>query len=183
MNIILFGAPGVGKGTQAELLASKLNLPHVSTGAIFRSAISEGTDLGLKAKAFSDSGTLVPDELTTSLAIEAISTDKCPNGFILDGFPRNINQAQALQESLNIQNRNIDFVVCLTVPENELVSRMLNRGRVDDTEEVIRTRFKVYEELTSPVLDFYKNIMEIIQINGVGELNEISERIVNSLVK
>lgn len=181
MNIVLFGAPGVGKGTQAELLANKLGLPHISTGAIFRKNISENTPLGLQVREFTDNGKLVPDELTTALALDAITVQNCPNGFILDGYPRNLAQARALHSSLTSQSRQIDKVICLSVPEEELVNRMLSRGRADDNEEVIRTRFQIYENETAPVLNFYKQILEISEIDGVGELQEIHNRILSAV--
>lgn len=181
MNIVLFGAPGVGKGTQAEILAERLGVRHISTGAIFREAIAAEKPMGLEAKRYMDEGRLVPDEVTTAIAIEAI--DGVGNGFILDGFPRNRNQAESLHEALLTRGRSIDRVVYLTAPLDELVQRMMKRGRADDTEEVIRTRFEIYERETAPVLDFFREIDHVVEINGVGEIEEVQQRILAVLNK
>ena len=179
MNIVLFGAPGVGKGTQAEILAERLGVRHISTGAIFREAITAQKPLGLEARRYMDEGRLVPDEVTTAIALEAI--DASPDGFILDGFPRNRNQAESLHKALVAGGRNIDRVVYLTAPLDELIQRMMKRGRADDTEDVIRTRFDVYDRETSPVLDFFREIDHVVEINGVGEIEEVQQRILSAI--
>lgn len=181
MNIVLFGAPGVGKGTQAAILAERLGIPHISTGAIFRAAVAAGKPLGLEAKRYMDDGLLVPDELTTAIALEALAEPECAGGFILDGYPRNSSQAAALVEDLRAHGRAVDRVVYLTAPIDELVQRMLKRGRPDDTEDVIRTRFEVYEQETSPVLDFFRGFAEVVELNGVGEIDEVQDRILTAL--
>ena len=181
MNIVLFGAPGVGKGTQAAILAERLAIPHISTGAIFRAAVAAGKPLGLEAKRYMDDGILVPDELTTAIALEALAEPECAKGFILDGYPRNTSQAQALTESLTAAGRTVDYVIYLTAPLDELVERMLKRGRPDDTEEVIRTRFEVYDQETSPVLNFFRAHGEVIELNGVGEIDDVHSRIMSVL--
>ncbi len=181
MNIVLFGAPGVGKGTQAAILAERLGIPHISTGAIFRAAIAAGKPLGIQAKRYMDDGLLVPDELTTAIALEALAEPECVHGFILDGYPRNRSQAQALTESLASAGRAVEYVVYLTAPIDELVERMLKRGRPDDTEEVIRTRFEVYEQETAPVLDFFRERGEVVELNGVGEIEDVQARILSVL--
>lgn len=183
MNIIFFGAPGVGKGTQAAMLAERLEIPHISTGAIFRAAIQSGQELGQKVKHYTDNGLLVPDELTTEIAVSALNEPTCANGFILDGFPRNLGQAEALSTALTAAGRTIDRVIYLTAPEEEIIQRMLNRGRVDDNEEVIKRRLEVYDQETSPVLGFYRansgNVVK--EVNGLGEVAEVQERIVLAL--
>jgi adenylate kinase len=177
MNIILFGAPGVGKGTQAAILAERLGIPHISTGALFRAAVSAGTPLGIEAKSYMDNGILVPDELTTRIALEALDAPEAAVGFILDGYPRNADQAEALSNALAAKGAAIDRVVYLTAPIDELVERMLKRGRQDDTEDVIRTRFEVYEKETAPVLDYFRAIDHVVELNGVGEIEEVHQRI------
>jgi adenylate kinase len=181
MNIVLFGAPGVGKGTQAAILSERLGIPHISTGAIFRAAISAGRPLGLEAKRYMDDGLLVPDELTTAIALEALAEPECARGFILDGYPRNRSQAEALATAMNEAGKKIDKVVYLTAPLDELVDRMLKRGRQDDTEEVIRTRFEVYDQETAPVLDYFREIDHVTEVYGVGEIEEVQARIIDAL--
>ncbi len=177
MNLIFIGAPGVGKGTQAELLANRLAIPHISTGAIFREAVGQGTELGLKAKDYMDRGALVPDELTTAMVVEALGAPSNAGGFILDGYPRNISQAEALEQALTDEGREIDRVLYLTAPQQEIVTRMLARGRNDDTEEVINYRLEVYRSETEPVLDFYRTRGLVTEVYGVGEIDEVHERV------
>jgi adenylate kinase len=177
MNLIFFGAPGVGKGTQAEKLAERLGIPHISTGAIFRAAMQEGSELGLSVKQYYDKGELVPDELTTAIVVDTLRKPAFDDGFILDGFPRNLAQAEALQSALEEQNRSIDRVLYLTAPEEEIVSRMLARGRNDDTRDVIENRLKVYRSETEPVLDFYRERNHVINVDGVGDIDQVHERV------
>ncbi len=181
MNIIFFGAPGVGKGTQAEILAERLGVPHISTGAIFRAAVSAGKPLGLKAREYMDQGLLVPDELTTAIALEALAEPECAAGCILDGYPRNRSQAEALQASFESRGTTVDRVVYLTAPDEELIERMLKRGRADDTREVIVKRFQVYLDETAPVLDFYRERGDFTELNGVGDVDEVHERIMAAI--
>lgn len=181
MNIILFGAPGVGKGTQAEKLAERLDIPHISTGAIFRAAMDAKKELGLKVREYYDKGLLVPDELTTAIALEALCEPTCARGFILDGYPRNTGQAESLTAALNDQHKPIDRVIYLTAPEDEIVERMLKRGRLDDTEEVIKRRLNVYQEETEPVLGYFRNMDLVTEINGFGQVEEVQERILAAL--
>jgi adenylate kinase len=181
MNLIFFGPPGVGKGTQAEILAKRLNIPHISTGAIFRAAVAAGSPIGLELKEYMDHGVLVPDELTTAAALDALGQPDCANGFILDGYPRNLSQAQALSTALDTKGKGIDRVISLTVPTEEIVARMMNRGRSDDTPEAIRTLFDVYDQQTAPVLDYYRDRDLVREVNGFGEINEVHERIVAAL--
>jgi adenylate kinase len=181
MNVILFGAPGVGKGTQAAILSERLSIPHISTGQIFRESIAAGTELGLKAKEYMDAGRLVPDEITTAMALETLDAPECSNGFILDGYPRNTAQAEALTDALEARNCRIDRVIYLVAPLDELTTRMLKRGRGDDSEEVIRTRFDVYERETAPVLRYFAERGLVTEVNGLGEIDEVSDRILEAL--
>lgn len=181
MNIILFGAPGVGKGTQAEVLAERLGIAHISTGAIFRENISRETELGLRVKRFLDDGLLVPNELTTAIALDAVGRAEEKGGFILDGFPRNIEQAEALSASLSEDGKKIDRVIYLTAPAEEITARMLKRGRPDDTEEVIRTRLEVYDNETAPVLGFFRDLGLVTEVYGVGEIQEVHERVMSAI--
>ncbi len=181
MNIILFGAPGVGKGTQAAILSERLGVPHISTGAIFREAVAAEKPIGLEVKRYMDEGLLVPDELTTAVAIDALNEERCASGFILDGYPRNESQAEALLKALESSNRSVDRVIYLTAPIDELVERMRKRGRADDTEDVIRTRFDVYNNETAPVLDYFRRTNQVIELNGVGEVEEVQQRILDAI--
>lgn len=184
MNIILFGAPGAGKGTQAKLLQDKYSIPHLSTGDIFRSAIKNETPLGVKVKAILDEGKLVPDDIVVGLVADELKKPKYENGFILDGFPRTVPQAEAFDKIAEDQDKAIDAFVVLTVPENELVSRILSRGqgRADDTEEKIKTRLEVYHNETKPVQNYYDSKGLVKEIDGIGTIDEIFERI-SSTVK
>jgi adenylate kinase len=181
MNLILFGAPGVGKGTQAELLAARLGIPHISTGAIFRQSMSSGSDMGKEVKDYLDKGRLVPDELTTRIAVDAISQEDAEAGFILDGFPRNTMQAESLVAALRDKDRVIDRVIYLTAPDHEIIARMLSRGRPDDNDGVIKTRLEVYNRETAPVLDYFRARGLVSEVNGVGGVNEVQERIMAAI--
>jgi len=182
MNLILFGPPGVGKGTQAERLRDHYHLHHISTGDILRAAVKAGAPLGLEAKRYMDSGGLVPDEVIIGLVGEVLVKDRAEGkGFLLDGFPRTVAQAEALEklfEELAITDVRI---ISLDAPEDELVERLVKRGldsgRSDDTEETIRHRLEVYQEQTSPVQDFYKKHRKVAGVDGLGGIDEITERI------
>jgi adenylate kinase len=183
MNIILFGPPGAGKGTQAKLLQDKYSIPHLSTGDIFRTAIKNQTPLGVKVKSILDSGQLVPDETVVDLVADELKNPKYDSGYILDGFPRTVPQARAFDEIAENQNKAVDAFVVLTVPEEELISRILSRGqgRADDTEDKIKTRLKVYHEETEPVQNHYAAKDVVKEIDGIGTIDEIFERITSSL--
>lgn len=179
MNIILFGPPGAGKGTQAKLLQDKFSIPHLSTGDIFRTAIKNETPLGVKVKSILDSGQLVPDETVVDLVAEELKHTKYDGGFILDGFPRTVPQAEAFDKIAQNQNKAVDAFVVLTVPEEELISRILSRGqgRSDDTEDKIKTRLNVYHDETEPVQNHYTAKGVVKEIDGIGTIDEIFERI------
>ena len=177
MKIIMLGAPGAGKGTQAKQIAAKYSIPHISTGDIFRANIKNGTELGKKAKTYMDQGALVPDELTCDLVMDRIQQDDCKNGFVLDGFPRTIAQAEALKKMLAERGQDVSVMVDLDVPEEELMVRLIKRGkdsgRADDNEETIKKRLHVYHSQTAPLIDWYKNEKKYQHINGLGTMEGI----------
>ncbi|MCP9291229.1 MULTISPECIES: adenylate kinase [Gracilimonas] len=183
MNIILFGPPGAGKGTQAKLLQDEFNIPHLSTGDIFRAAIKNKTPLGVKVKSILDSGELVPDQTVVDLVADELSKDKYQEGYILDGFPRTVVQAEAFDAFLENNNDELDAFILLSVPEEELIKRILSRGegRSDDTEEKVKTRLQVYREETRPVMKHYKKQGKVQEIDGIGTIDEIFGRIKNAL--
>ncbi len=181
MRVVLLGPPGAGKGTQAVRLAEKLGIPHISTGELFRHNISEGTPLGVRAKHYLDAGELVPTSLTNDLVDDRLNDDDVASGFILDGFPRTIDQAEALHDMLERRGLKLDAVLELRVPEEVLISRLMGRGRADDTEDVIRNRFRVYRDETAPLLTYYENEHELKTVDAVGTLDEVFERAVQLL--
>ena len=185
MNIIIFGPPGAGKGTQAALIIEKYNLPHLSTGNLFRAAIKNQTPLGIKVKGIIDAGNLVPDETVVDLVAEELEDPKYENGCVFDGFPRTAVQAEAFDNLLASKGQKVDAFISLEVPEEELVKRILSRGqgRTDDTEEGIKTRLQVYHNETAPVLEHYKSHDQAYEIDGVGSVEEIFGRIVEVLGK
>lgn len=207
MNIVLFGAPGAGKGTQAKELIDKYGIPQISTGDLFREAIGNKTELGMKAKEFMDNGQLVPDSLTMSIVEERFKQPDCQNGFILDGFPRTVFQAEELDKMLSKMGKKIDKVVALEVRDSEIVERITGRRiskstgkiyhikynppidekledlyqREDDTEEIVVKRLTAYKIQTAPVLDYYKSQDKVISIDGEQEVSKITADIMNIL--
>lgn len=179
MRIVLLGPPGAGKGTQAQKLAEKLGVPHISTGDLFRHNISNNTDLGIEAKKYLDAGDLVPATLTNALVDDRLDDEDAAAGFILDGFPRSVEQAKALDDMLTKRELSLDAVLEFRVPEEELVSRLKGRGRADDTEDVIRNRFNVYRDETAPLLDYYSD--SLVTVDAVGELDEVFSRALKAL--
>jgi adenylate kinase len=179
VRLVLVGPPGAGKGTQAVRLAERLDVPHISSGDLFRANLREHTELGLAAQRYMDAGELVPDEVTVGMLRERLAEDDAAKGFILDGFPRTAPQADALDELLTAAGNELDAVVSLEVPEDVLVQRLLGRGRDDDTEDVIRRRQEVYREETSPLLEHYAE--QLVTVDAVGEVADITDRIVDAL--
>ncbi|OKH80964.1 adenylate kinase [Mycobacterium sp. ST-F2] len=179
MRMVLLGPPGAGKGTQAEKLAEKFGIPQISTGDLFRSNISKGTPLGVEAKKYLDAGDLVPAELTNALVDDRLDADDTAAGFILDGFPRSVEQAVALREMLAKRSLKLDAVLEFRVSESELLTRLKSRGRADDTEEVILNRMKVYRDETAPLLDYYQD--ELVSVDAVGGLDEVFARALQAL--
>ncbi|MCF6300945.1 MAG: adenylate kinase [Proteobacteria bacterium] len=185
MRIVLLGAPGSGKGTQAKLLMEEFKIPHISTGDLLRSAIAAKTALGLEAKKVMDKGNLVSDETVLGILKDRIMQQDATSGFILDGFPRNLIQAEMLENLLTELNLPLDHVVLIEVNPDEVVTRIAKRaeleGRSDDTEEVVRNRLKIYKELTEPVADYYTKQDLVTQVLGAGSIDEVQQRIVSTL--
>lgn len=186
MYIIFMGPPGAGKGTQAGLLIAKLGIPQISTGDIMRKAIKDGTELGGKAKVYIDAGNLVPDPLVIALIRERLSAPDARNGFLLDGFPRTVDQAKALDELFEEMKIPETKVLELEVPEKVLLDRIINRGtqgsgRSDDNAEVAINRLKVFWEQTAPVIAFYADAKRVTKVDGLGSVEEVHKRICDSL--
>ncbi|WP_257159296.1 adenylate kinase [Corynebacterium cystitidis] len=181
MRLVLLGPPGAGKGTQAEILSKKLNVPHISTGDLFRANIGEGTPLGIEAKSYIDAGKLVPDDVTVRMVESRLAEPDAKNGFLLDGFPRNTAQAEVLEEMLEKNGTRLDGVLSFEIDEDVVVERMLARGRADDNEETIRTRLEEYREKTKPVTDYYGD--KIIAIDAEGDVDEVNARAMEKLGK
>jgi adenylate kinase len=181
VRVVLLGPPGAGKGTQAEKLAEKLEIPQISTGELFRQNIGDGTKLGLEAKRYLDAGDLVPSDLTNQLVDDRLDHADAANGFILDGYPRSVEQAKALHEMLERRGTDIDAVLEFRVSEDELFQRLKARGRADDTEEVIRNRMKVYRDETAPLLEYYSG--QLKTVDAVGSLDEVFARALRALGK
>ena len=179
--IIFLGPPGAGKGTQAVMLAKELNYLHLSTGEMFRSAMEQGTDIGKQIKTLVDAGNLVPDAVTCSLVHERLSQPDATTGIILDGFPRNIDQAEELENILTKLGASIQVVIDVTVPEAVLFERIRRRGREsgrsDDTQDVLANRYQIYLKETSPVSAFYENKGLLRTIDGLGSVEEVASRI------
>ncbi len=183
-NIVIFGKPGSGKGTQADFLKSKYDLYHISTGDLFRKNISNKTDLGIEAKSFLDNGDLVPDIVTIKMLKNEVLANKDVNGFIFDGFPRTLNQAESLDIFLESINQMINATIALEVDENELITRLLDRGKItnrsDDQDiEKIKNRFNEYNNKTSILINFYQKQSKFYSVNGHGSVDDITSRLYN----
>ena len=181
MRIVLFGAPGTGKGTQAQKLVEEFGVPQVSTGDLLRAAVADNTDLGKLAKAAMNAGELVADEVVIGMIRERLDEPDAQKGFILDGFPRSLTQALALDEMLEKLDRPVENVVHLQVDDEEIVQRLLERGRADDNEEVIRNRLQVFSNQTKPLIEYYSAQGKFTAVKGVGEIDEIYARIKKAL--
>ena len=202
MRIIMLGAPGAGKGTQAKKIAAKYGIPHISTGDIFRANIKNGTELGNKAKTYMDQGLLVPDELTCDLVVDRIQQEDAREGYVLDGFPRTIPQAECLTEALNKLGSKIDYAIDVDVPDDNIVKRMGGRRACvkcgatyhvefaapktegvcdDDKPETVQKRLNVYHEQTQPLIDYYTRQGVLKTVDGTRDLNEVFQEIVDIL--
>lgn len=185
MRIVLLGAPGSGKGTQAGLLKNELNIPHISTGDLLRAAVKAGTPLGLQAKAVMDAGQLVSDDIVLGMLEERLAQADARAGFILDGYPRNLAQCEALQNLLERLQQPVDIALQLVVPNDDIVERLAGRaaaeGRKDDTPETVRERLRVYDQQTAPVAGYYESKGRLTVLDGVGEMREVQQRILSAL--
>lgn len=185
MRLLILGPPGAGKGTQAVRIAERFGVPAISTGDIFRANIRDETPLGQKVKAIIDSGQYVPDEVTNDLVRDRLAHDDARSGFLLDGYPRTADQVRELDDILAGQGLALEHVLELTVDTEEVVARLLKRaetdGRSDDTEDVIRTRQQVYADQTAPLLEVYRERGLLVQVDGTGEVDEVTERVLAAL--
>ncbi|WP_446664861.1 adenylate kinase [Flexivirga sp. B27] len=185
MRLIILGPPGAGKGTQAERICAKRGIPHISTGDIFRDNIKRETPLGQQVKGILDSGGYVTDEITNQIVADRLAQDDAQDGFLLDGYPRTVAQVEALDELLAKDGHQVEAVLELQVDEHELITRLVKRaetsGRSDDTEDVIRERQRIYREETAPLVRIYSERDRVVQIDGVGELDEVTSRIDTAL--
>jgi len=185
IRILLIGPPGAGKGTQAALLAKHFGIPAISTGDIFRENVRNETPLGLEAKAFMDRGEYVPDSLTNALVRDRLNQPDAVDGFLLDGYPRTIDQVEELDDILDESDKKLDVVVQLTADSDELLRRLSGRaeeqGRSDDTPEVIKRRLSVYEEQTAPLIDVYAARSLVAKVNGLGDIADVTTRIIEVL--
>ena len=187
LNIVIFGAPGSGKGTQSERIVQKYGINHISTGDVLRAEIKNGTELGKTAKGYIDQGELIPDELMIDILASVFDSFKDSKGVIFDGFPRTIAQAEALKKMLAERGQDVSVMVDLDVPEEELMVRLIKRGkdsgRADDNEETIKKRLHVYHSQTAPLIDWYKNEKKYQHINGLGTMEGIFAEICEAVDK
>ncbi|MGB3777181.1 MAG: adenylate kinase [Tunicatimonas sp.] len=186
LNLVLFGPPGAGKGTQSQKLIDHYNLTHISTGDLFRKHLGEGTPLGIRARTFMDIGKLVPDDLVIDMVDDKLGEQNDTQGIIFDGFPRTIPQAEALDKFLSTYDSHIAGMIALSVPTEELVSRLLHRGKTsgradDQNEQKIATRLEVYQRETLPVARYYEDQNKYVEIDGVGEIDDIFRNIVAAI--
>jgi adenylate kinase len=185
MRLIMMGPPGAGKGTQAKYIADHFGIPAISTGDIFRANVSKGTPLGIEAAKYMDAGDYVPDEVTNLMVRDRIDEEDANPGFLLDGYPRTLAQVEELDGMIKHTGHALDAVVVLTVDPDEIVQRLLQRaqveGRADDTEDVIRRRQELYTEQTEPLIDVYRNRGILIEVDGMGEVDDVTSRIFDAL--
>lgn len=186
-NIVIFGPPGSGKGTQSSNLIEKYNLTHVSTGQVIRSEIDAKSDIGIQADKLIENGQLVPDDLIIRLLTDWLEKQEESNGIIFDGFPRTTTQAIALKEMLSKKGQDVNIMLSLEVPKDELINRLVIRskysGRSDDNPVTIQKRIKVYDDITAPVIDFYQKENTYVHIDGVGDRKEVFEKISEQIDK
>ncbi|WP_418607738.1 adenylate kinase [Georgenia sp. SUBG003] len=184
-RLVLLGPPGAGKGTQAARISERLEVPAISTGDIFRANVAEQTELGRRAQRYMDAGEYVPDEVTNAMVRDRLSQPDAANGFLLDGYPRTADQVAELDGMLASSGTRLGAVVELTADTDEVVTRLLKRaaeqGRADDTESVIRRRLEVYAEQTAPLADLYAERGLLVQVDGIGSLDEVTDRIMTAL--
>ncbi|WP_109508435.1 adenylate kinase [Nocardioides speluncae] len=185
MRLLIMGPPGAGKGTQAKIIADRYGIPAISTGDIFRANVDAGTPLGLEAKKYMDHGEYVPDEVTNLMVRNRIDEPDADPGFLLDGYPRTLAQVEELDGMIEYTGHKLDAVLVLTVDDDELVNRLLQRAeveaRADDTEDVIRRRQEVYNEQTAPLIEVYRDHGVLVEVNGMGEVDEVTERLLEAL--
>jgi adenylate kinase len=185
MRIVLLGPPGAGKGTQAARVACRFGCPHIATGDIFRANVAEGTELGQAAQEYMDRGDLVPDDLVIAMVMDRLADDDCGTGFVLDGFPRTVNQAEALDRRLVDLGVPLQGVLCLEADEQELLRRLAGRAaaqhRADDAAQTIRHRLEVFGLKTRPLIDYYRHRRLLTMVDGVGMVEEVTDRILGGL--
>lgn len=181
MRLVFLGPPGVGKGTQGKRLSETKGWPLISTGEILREAVAQGTPLGQAARSLMEHGSLVSDDVMIGLVRERTSEPDCRNGFILDGFPRTVPQADALEEILGGRGQALDAVLSLSAPADEVVRRMISRGRSDDSEATVRRRLVVYHEQTAPLIEYYRRLGLLREVDGLGTMDEVHEGLCRAL--
>lgn len=186
MRLILLGPPGAGKGTQAIFLVKALSCPHISTGDMMRQAVADQSEIGVRVKTYMDAGDLVPDEVVVDLIKERLQKPDCANSFLLDGFPRTVEQAESLSEILSELNMSLDGVVEISVSDQVLIERIMNRaaqgsGRSDDNPEIAKNRLSVYRKQTLPLVNYYKAQNKLISVDGAGTIAQVSQEIAKAL--
>ncbi len=187
MRIVFMGPPGAGKGTQAKIICDQYGIPQVSTGEILRGAVKNGTEMGRKAKEFMDAGKLVPDSVVIGIVKDRIREPDAQKGYILDGFPRTLDQADALKAMLKEIGTPLQIALNLDVRDQLLIDRLLDRarkeGRADDTEPVIKSRLETYHSQTRPLIDYYRKEGILVEVQGEGSLDDVTGRILGALKK